>query len=571
MVTQQNGELDLVIRGGRLIDGTGNSWVYRDVGVKNGRIVALGRLANRRAARFVDASGLWVVPGFIDSHAHGDFSLVINPPAHSQVSQGVTTEVMGNCGISAYPRNAQSKHYYNDPEGVEVPADWTTVEEYFKLLQQRGIGHNTVSLVGHGTIRRFVAGDAEHLTSTQVQLMRDHVRAAMEAGAVGLSTGLVYPPGVYADTDEIVELARVVAEYGGVYTTHYRGSGELTVQAIEEAITVGEKAEIPVHLSHISISGRSNWGAATRVIEVVEAARARGLSVTGDVMPYPISGSSWGPRAVFPNELTQSDIFGFSPPYPEVLADLQAQVKNTRRRKELRDLIEARRKAPKSGDTEKRRVIDSWDNVYVEGVAEGSTNRDTIGLTIETIAAQRNMEGVDVYLDLLEQEGSEFSSTHIIISDDDNRLLLQQPWMMFGTDSIPTRPDLGYKPFNISQMNPGCYGGFPHILRRYTLDLGWLTIEEAIRKCAGAPAHVFGLNDRGIIRVGNAADIVVLDPVRLSEGATWLRPHQYAKGIEFVLVNGVPVVDTERLQESLHGTVLPGAGRSKLGELAALN
>ena len=540
---------DLVIVGGRVVDGAGNPWRNADVGIRDGRIVAVGRI-DPGGAKVLDAKGRYVMPGFIDVHAHSDFSLTINPDAESQVGQGITTEVIGNCGFSAYPRMPKTHNLLFDPPGVD--GDWGTPAEYFEVLGRRPLGDNVVSLLGHGTIRHAVIGGEDRApTPDELDAMCQLLREAMASGTAGMSTGLDYVPGIYADVDELVALGRVIAEFGGTYASHLRGYTDTLEAAVAEAIEIGERSGCAIQLSHMDIFGRGNWGRSAMVIEMVEAARARGVDVTADMMSYPTAGAWWAPRALFPE-----DVYAWRTPSREAIPPLVAQLQDPARRAELREIVEQRRTMAKKGFHEELLIFSTWEDIYVNGVADGSPNAALVGRSIADVAAERGVEPVDLYFDLLLAEGSDLSSTHIAIGEEDYIAFCQAPWMMFGTDSIATNPEISDQPFNTIMAHPRHYANFVRILTNHVRDRGWLRLEDAVRKMCSLPARRFGVLDRGLIAPGMAADIVVVDLESAAEVATWIDPRQQPTGLDYVIVNGVVTVDHGQHTRSLAGRPL---------------
>ncbi|MEO8511429.1 MAG: D-aminoacylase [Chloroflexota bacterium] len=541
---------DTLIQGGRVLDGAGNPWRRADVGIIDGRITAIGRLDPESAESLIDANDRLVMPGFVDVHAHSDFSLTINRGAESQVAQGITTEVIGNCGFSAYPRIPATHGLLFDPEGVG--GDWESVNDYLRVLDARPLGDNVVSLVGHGTIRHAaMGGDNRAPTPDELHAMENLLGEAMAGGAAGMSTGLDYVPGSFAETDELIALCRVISRYGGVYASHLRGYTSTLIDAVKEAIRLGEESGCAIQLSHMDVFGRANWGKAALVIELVNAARERGVDVTADMMAYPTAGAWWAPRAIFPD-----DVYAWRQPAREALPQLIRQLEDRGRRDELRRIVEARRQQAKQGFHEELLIFSTWDDIYLNGVADGSVNTGQVGRSIGAIGRDAGIEPVDLYFELLLTEQSDLSSTHIAINEEDYVNFCRQPWMMFGTDSIATTPELSGQPFNTIQAHPRHYANFVRVLANHVRDRGWLTIEDAVRKMASLPATRFGLTDRGLLVPGAAADVLVVDLPNVTEVATWIDPRQYPSGIDYVLVNGSVTVDHGRFTGSLAGRPL---------------
>ena len=525
---------DLLIARGSVIDGTGNPWMRADVGIRDGRIAAVGRLAGADARKTIDAMGLMIAPGFIDSHTHSDVSLVHNPPADSHVRQGITTDIIGQCGYSTFPRTGTNPGLV-DPVGVDV--DWSTATEYSERLSAAGSGVNARFFVGHITVRTAVMGsEIREPNRRELEDMKTYVRSAMEAGAAGLSTGLDYSPQV--TTEELVALCGVVAEYGGMYASHLRGYADSILDAVAEAIAVGQRAGIPVQLSHINVFGRRNWGKGAQVVEMVERARQTGTDVTADIMAYPTMGAWWGPRAVF-----SENVYNWREESSIGLRQLASKLGQADQRNVLRAETERRRKMEKHGFHELFKVFSDWRDIHVEGVRPNSRNEKYVGHTVADIAAEIGQEPVDVYFDLIVEEGEYLNSVHIAVSDEDYLLMMTAPWCMFSTDTIATSISRLTEPYNVSQQHPRGYGTFPRVLRLYVRERKVLRREEAIRKMTSLPAARFGLIDRGLIRPGMYADLVVFDAERIADTATYLHPTSYPVGIEHVLVNGDFVVE----------------------------
>ena len=545
-----NAQYDVLIRNACIFDGAANPWFLADIGIRDGVIADIGRLGNPEAKRKIDARGKWVTPGFIDVHAHSDFALTILPDARSQVGQGITTEVIGNCGYSAYPRTESTRRLMFDPAGVD--GEWSSPTEYFVALGSNSLRNNVVSLVGHGTIRYAVLAEQNRaVTDTELEAMCALTREAMTAGAAGLSTGLDYDPGVFASTDELVALCRVVAEFGGVYASHLRGYTDTLLDAVAEAISIGRQSGCAVHLSHMDVFGRANWGNGQRVVDMVNAAREEGIDVTADMMSYPTAGSWWAPRAIFP-----ADVYDWKSSARDAQKAIRQLLLDPDARAELRRRVEERRLSNKKGFDEELMMFSDWHDITLQGVGPDSIAERWVGADMETIAAEMGMQPVDAYFDLLVQEGEHLSTVRISVDLEEFRLFAVQPWMMFGTDSIATSVEHSYEPFNTIMAHPRHYANFVRILTSHVRDLGWLTLPEAIRKMTSLPARRFGVRQRGLVAVGFAADLVIIDPETLQEQATWLDPRQYPTGIEHVLVNGTQTLSGGAFTSDLGGIPL---------------
>ncbi|KON30269.1 hypothetical protein AC482_04365 [miscellaneous Crenarchaeota group-15 archaeon DG-45] len=515
---------DLLIEGGRVIDGAGNPWFEADVGVVGDRIEAVGRLGVAGGERRIDARGLMVAPGFIDIHSHSDYTVLIDPRAESKVRQGVTTEVVGNCGSSAAPMNESVREYrerYMRAQlGEEFDFSWSSMEDYLGLIDARGASFNVVALVGHGTVRENVMGYEDRPpTPAELEAMRRLVAEAMEDGAWGMSTGLIYPPSCYADTGEIAELARVVAERGGVYFSHIRGEGETLLEAVEEAIEIGERAGVPVQIAHFKASGREYWGKTEGSLRLVEEGRRRGIDVTFDQYPY--VASSTGLTSLLPHWAHEGGA-----------TRLLERLRNPESRRRI-----AEDPATSTRDPETVMVVFARNHPEYEGK------------TISEIAGLEGKEPSEAVFDLLLAEEAQVSIVSFGMSEDDVRRVMRSPYMMVGSDgrAVAPRGILG-----MGKPHPRYYGTFPRVLGHYVRE-GVLSLQEAVRKMTSMPAQRLGLRDRGLLREGFKADITIFDPDAVKDEATFTDPHRFASGIPWVIVNGTVVVD-----DHAHTGALPG-------------
>jgi N-acyl-D-amino-acid deacylase len=481
---QSAARLDLVIRGGTVYDGAGAAGVRADVGVRGDRIVTVGTIAERGAVE-LDATGAAVSPGFIDVHSHDDFAVLLDPEIPFKVMQGVTTDIVGNCGSGVVPFDAGMLRFGRfHPETDFAP--WDGFKGYLARVADAGPSLNVAVLTGHGSLRRGAMGlDQRPPTASELDEMRAWVREGVEAGCVGLSTGLIYEPGRYADTEEIIALARELGAGGGLYATHMRNEAAGLLDAVAEAIRIGEEAGVPVQISHHKASGRENWGQVRDSIKLIEAARVRGLDVTADQYPYPAGSTSFF-------AVVQNGAFRRDGPETSGLGRVEPE----------HVLIAA---APKHPDYEGQTVAalaDAWD------------------LPIED-AAQR----------LLAEEGEALFVVLFTMDEADVRTVMAHPTTMIGSDGVPA----GTKP------HPRLYGTFPRVLGRYVRDEGVLDLPTAIHRMTGMPAAKFRLVDRGAVRPGAYADLVVFDPDRVADVATYEDPCRFPAGIRAVFVNGVAV------------------------------
>jgi len=520
---------DILIENGHIIDGAGNPWFRADVGVIRGCIETIGRLKDADAERRIDAKGLIVAPGFIDIHSHSDYTVLVDPRVESKIRQGVTTEVVGNCGSSAAPMNAEVRAYREKfmraTLGEEFEFNWQTMEDYMRLIDNNGASFNVVALVGQGTIRQNIMGYEDRPPNdAELESMKRLVAEALEDGAWGMSTGLIYTPSVFADTDEIVELAKVVAKYGGIYFSHIRGEGETLLEAVKEATEIGERAGVPVQIAHFKASGRDYWGRTVDSLRLVEAGRSRGVDVTFDQYPY--IASSTGLSALLPHWAQE----GGSEKLLERLRDK-----------------ETRRKITEGPAT----VTSDWDSVMV---ALAKNHPEYEGKTITEIANLEGKEPMDAVFDLLLAEEAQVNIVAFGMSEEDVQRVMKSPNMMVGSDgrAVAPRGVLGR-----GKPHPRYYGTFPRVIGHYVRE-GVLSLQEAVRKMTSMPAQRLGLRDRGLMREGFKADLVLFDPDRVMDEATFTDPHRYASGIPYVIVNGTVVVD-----ESEHTGELPGKALRK--------
>jgi N-acyl-D-aspartate/D-glutamate deacylase len=543
---------DTIIRGGKVIDGSGAAAFVADVGIEGDTVRAVGDLQGAEAATIIDGRGRWVTPGFIDAHAHSDVALFHNPTCESQVAQGITTEVMGNCGYSPFPLLGNNAGYLLDPKGVDTP--WRSAHEYFERVIAGGMGINAVPQVGHITVRAAVLDRSDRpATPDEIERMKGHVADAMAAGARGISSGLDYDPSTVSDLEEMVELAEVVKAFGGFYTSHIRGYSRNVINAVAEALEVGRRTGVPVQISHLNVFGRGNWGKGQRVLEIIAKARAEGVQVASDMMTYTTSGAWWSPRAIFP----PSD-YDWKRPYAENLPTLRAKLADPLQRARLKGEVEARRVRPKYGFHEEFAIFSTWSDIYIEELDPSSPHRHLLGLDMARAAEADGREPCDLYFDLLLEEGETFAAICMPVSPSDFKAFMADAGMMFGTDAIGTSIARLREPWNTIQPHPRHYGTFPRVLATYVRDRGELQLEDAVRRMSGLPADHFGLRGRGYLRPGNKADVVVVNPESLAEGASWGKPTGYPHGIEHVWVNGAAAVALGRITGKLAGEMLAG-------------
>jgi N-acyl-D-amino-acid deacylase len=541
---------DIVLANGKVIDGCGNPWFWGDVAVRHGRIAAVGPPHSLRGRQTLDAAGCFVAPGFVDVHTHSDLSILVNRRAESAVRQGVTTHVVGNCGMSPAPVGdghlPQMRHAWGAiAEQPEVTWSWQTFAEYLQAVEEGGLAINLASLVGHGALRYAALDLPQRVPSaSELRQMEQLLAEAMRAGAFGLSTGLVYPPGCFARTEEIVALCRISARFGGLYASHIRGERETILDAVAEAIRIGQEAGLPVQISH----NAPKYGApcdASATLRLVDEARARGQDVTVDNDVH----TDLGPALTdgLPQDI--QELPG---------AEMAALLRDPEARRHVREEIIADRR-PAFGPAGLLKH-GRWDRITI---LHAPRTTGAIGKTIEALARERGQDPFDVYFDLILANGDGAEAIFDYIDEPNIRLLLKHPATMICSDGLVLAP---YGFLNDPPPYAPCaYGEFPGVLERYVRDEPVLALEEAIRKMTSFPAQRFGLMDRGILRPGAWADIVVFDLERIHDRATNLfphtypfenYPHRYPEGIDCVLVNGVPVVEGQEHTGALPGQVL---------------
>ncbi len=533
---------DLLIKKGRIIDGAGNPWYRGDLAVKEGRIAKIGKLGDAEAERVIDASGLVVAPGFIDAHSHSDSSTLVYREMESTLYQGITTVMSGQCGSSLAPVSDEAREEMQRrvdarlPPGIELKITWGTFDEYLREEEGKGLGANVAHLVGHGALRASGMGlEARGPTKAELERMKELTAEAMEAGAYGLSTGLIYPPGIFAETAEIIELAKVAAKYGGIYDSHIRGEGKTLMEALREAIEIGEKACIPVQISHHKVASKSIWGKSVETLRMFEEARARGVDVTVDQYPYKAGSTS---------------LMTLLPPWAHSGGNEAAleRLRNPELRERMRREIEEGIPGWENFGGEL-----GWENVYVSSV-KTDENKPVEGMSIVEVKEHRGApdEFTALYQLLLEEEGT--AGMVIFYGDEgDVRRIMRHPLHMVGTDAGSCQTE---GPFCQGKPHPRHYGTYPKILGLYVREEGVLRLEEAVRKMTSFPAQRFGILDRGLLRPGMWADITVIDPETVIDKATYKDPHQYPVGIPHVVVKGELAIDSGEYTGALAGKTL---------------
>ncbi|MFL5535216.1 MAG: amidohydrolase family protein [Gemmatimonadales bacterium] len=536
---------DLVIRNGHIVDGTGSPWYAGDIAIRDGRIAAVGPVLGAKAGKTIDAHGMVVAPGFIDMLGQSDLTILVRPDLPSKIFQGITTEFTGE-GSSAAPLNpriiAADRLVYDH---LKITPDWQTLGQYFARLERQKIGINVGDYVGATQVRRMVIGDDDRApTPEELEQMRRLVREAMEDGAMGLSTSLQYPPAPYAKTEELIALAREASRYGGSYATHMRSESDDVLPALDEAIRIGREARLPVEIWHLKVAGKRNFGRMPEVIGKIDSARKAGVDIAADTYAY----TAWF-----------NSLSAMVPPWAHNggTDKLIQRMKDPATRKKIRHDMETQA----SWENNAWQEISNPDAILI-GAVQNPELLPLQGKTLGAIAREKRADPLDALLDLLIADRA-FTSVAVFGMDErDVMLALQQPWVSINNDSEGTAPDgiLGQE-----HPHPRAYGTFPRILRKYVREEKRLSLEDAIRKFSSLPAQRMRIADRGVLKAGMWADIVVFDPDSVKDLATFEKPNQLSEGMRWVLVNGVPVVAEGKATGALPGKVLRGPGATTSG------
>ena len=521
---------DIIIKNGTVIDGTGAPGITRDIGIRSGVITALGSIGETAAGEIYEAHDLVVCPGFIDIHSHSDFNLLVDPPARSKIMQGVTTEVCGNCGLSGAPLLGKAKEQRQKSlTGVGLTLTWSTMQEYIELLRAQRLFCNVAPLVGHGNLRGSIIGyenrDPSH---KELDSMSRLLREAMEAGAWGLSSGLFYPPGAYAADQELIALARIAAQFGGIYASHIRSEEDRVVEAVAEALAIGRESGAAVQISHLKTMGEKNWGKLPRIFDLIEQAINAGLDVTADRYPYTAAATDLD--ALLPAWACEGGI--------------DAELERLRD-KELQERIFA---AIVSG----RKPAELFDRIRISRVFS-ERNRDLEGRTVTEAAGLRKQGIQEFVFSLLLEEKTRVDAIFFTMSEENLQNIFRRDYVMVGSDSAAwdTEGLLGE-----GKPHPRSFGAFPRVLRKYVMEDKVLALEQAIRKMTGQPASKLKLPDRGLIRPGYKADLVILNAAEVRDDATYEHPQQFPEGICRVMVNGRWVVQDGQITGERPGEVL---------------
>jgi len=526
--------LNILIKNAEIIDGTGKPGFKADVGIVDQRIVIIAESISQEANQTIMAEGLHLAPGFIDPHTHSDLTVFGNRRAESSIHQGVTTQIIGNCGLSAAPMiGASVGDLQALSMGIGIDVKWKSMAEYLEHLQKTGMAINMVPLVGHSNVRSSVLGyDDVRPTPEQQVKMESLVEEAMEQGARGISTGLFYPPGFFADTKEIIGLARIVAKHGGIYASHIRSESDGVLKAVEETIEIGKQAEIQVQYSHVKICGHRNWEMIDDLVTLLESDKAQDARLGCDQYPY----------------IASSTVLSSILPYwaQEGGGKLIAQ---RMKDQAIRDLLRKDWHQNRI-DWDSRSGVRDWNDLLVTNCL---SRPEVIGMTIEEISSRDNLDSFDAAMNLIALDDAQIVVVYFDQHEDIVKKLIKLPFVAIGSDSMGASP---YGILGQSSPHPRCYGTFPRVLGRYVREEKVISLEEAIKKMTSLSAERFSLTDRGVIREGAWADIVLFDALVVSDKATFTDPHQYPEGIEYVIVNGEIVIHQGEHTGALPGQIL---------------
>ena len=534
---------DVIIRGGHILDGTGNPWYAADIGIRDDKIAAIGKLENANAKRVIDAVGSVVAPGFIDMLGQSETSLLIDNRSLSKLSQGITTEITGEGGSIAPQDERTLAPMKPFLEQYHLVVDWTDLDGYFRRLEKTGTPLNLGTYVGAAQVREAVIGDDDREpTPAELEKMKGLVAQAMQQGAMGVSTALIYPPGHYAKTDELVALASVASQYGGIYATHMRSEGQTEMEAIDEAIRIGREAHLPVEIFHMKVSGKTRWGSMPKVVAKIEAARESGVDVAADMYPY-LAGAT--------------ALASCLPPWT-------ADGGTAKLLERLRDpAVRQRIKTEMAADHP------SWENLYFDsGGAPGVMISGVVnpelkkydGQTVAEMAASERKDALDALFDFILADKAQTGALYFIANEEDLQYGLKQRWTSIGLDANESSLD---GPIFEAHNHPRAWGSMPRFLGHYVRDLHLMPLPEAIRKITSLPAEREHLARRGLLKPGFYADITIFDPATIIDKATYAAPNQVSEGVHYVFVNGQLEYENGNLTGTTAGRALRGPGWRK--------
>jgi N-acyl-D-amino-acid deacylase len=540
---QEPPDFDVVIKGGTVYDGTGAEPRRIDVAIRGDRIAGVGDFKNAKAKTVIGAKGLAVAPGFINMLSWSNESLIQDGRSQSEIRQGVTTEIMGE-GESMGPVNDRVReHMLREQSDIKYDIKWNTLAEYLRYLENRGISCNVASFIGATTIRENVIGfEDKQPTPEQLDQMRELVRQEMEAGALGIGTSLIYPPAFYAKTEELIELCKVATKYQGKYISHMRSEGNRLLEALDELIRISRDAGIPAEVYHIKAAGQPNWGKIDDLLSRIETAQKEGLKITADMYTYTAGGT--GLDACLPPWTEDGG-------YPALFKRLRDPA--------TREKIKAQVQTPS----------DDWENMYLAAGGpehillaqfKSAKLKPLTGKTLAEVAKMRGKDPIDTAMDLIAEDESRIGTIYFMISEENIKKELAKPWISFGSDEASQAPE---GVFLKSNPHPRAYGNFARVLGKYVRDEKVLSMTDAIHRLSGLPATNLGLDHRGFLKAGMFADVVVFDPAKIADHATFEKPHQYATGVKHVFVNGVEVIKNGEHTGAKPGRALWGPGKKK--------
>ncbi|NJD01534.1 MAG: D-aminoacylase [Ruminiclostridium sp.] len=522
------GELDIIIKNTRVVDGAGNPWYRADVGVSNGKIEFIGNIGNAMAPEIIEAEGSVLCPGFIDAHSHSDTSVFHDASSYNKLEQGITTEIVGHCGLSFAPVSEKySKHLEKSlsflTRALNVPEKWaefTTFDRFLHEVEKLRLGTNMAFFAGQGTIRTAVMGFENRIaTKEESEKMKGLVREAMESGALGLSSGLIYAPGVFTPKDELIELCKIIGEYGGIYATHIRNESDDVINAVKEAIETGRQSGVPIIISHHKIAGKKNWGKSVETLELIEKANTEGLNVALDQYPYMAGCTTLS--ATLPPEYHEGG-----------MQKLLERIKDTSNLDEIRrDILEPRYK---------------WENfVHLSGFDGILVQVDGTKKTVVQYAKEKDMDPIEAIIDILIKTEGSASAIYFTMDEGDMERIMKYPYTIIGTDSTLAMQELN--------THPRAVGAFPRILGRYVREKKMLKLEEVIQKMTSLPAQKIGLKNKGLVKEGYDADLVIFNPGVIIDRADYVNNCTKNEGIHYVIVNGRIAV-----KDNLHNGVCNG-------------
>jgi N-acyl-D-amino-acid deacylase len=534
---------DVIVQGGSVYDGGGGPPRRADVGIRGDRVAAIGDLSKDEAATRIDARGLAVSPGFVNMLSWSTDTLIVDGRSQGEIRQGVTTQIFGE-GWSMGPLSPEMKAREQASQGeIKYEIAWTTLAEYLAYLEKRGVSQNVASYIGAGTLREHVVGlENVKATPEQLEAMRALVRSEMEAGALGIGSSLIYAPSVYASTEELIELCRAAAPYQGKYISHMRSEGDRLIEAVDEVIRIAREAGVPAEIYHLKAGGERNWPKLDQVIRKIDAARALGLKLTADMYTY--TAGATGFDACLPPWAREG---GFE----KLLGRLADPA--------IRPKVAAEMRAAGAGWENLCELAGSPERILLLSF-EKEPLRPLQGKTLAEVAKARGKDWAETAIDLVIEDRTRVGVGFFLMSEENVRKQIRQPWMSFGSDAGSMATEGVFLKFS---AHPRAYGNFARLLGRYVRDEKLIPLEEAVRRLSGLPAANLGLDRRGLLKEGYFADIVVFDPATVADTATYEKPHSYSVGVKHVLVNGVQVLKDGEHTGALPGRALKGPGAKR--------